>query len=46
LLDAKASIEIAPFVAKLMAKELNKSRRWIKDQINNFNNIAVKYLIN
>ena len=46
LLDAKASIEIAPVVAKLMAKELNKSRKWIKDQINNFNNIAVKYLIN
>jgi glycerol-3-phosphate dehydrogenase len=46
LLDARASIEIAPVVAKLMAKELNKSRKWIKDQINNFNNIAFKYLIN
>jgi len=46
LLDAKASIEIAPEVAKLMAKELNKSRKWIKDQIKNYNIIAKKYLIN
>jgi glycerol-3-phosphate dehydrogenase len=46
LLDAKASIEITPVVAKLMAKELNKNRKWIKDQIKNYNIIAKKYLIN
>jgi glycerol-3-phosphate dehydrogenase len=46
LFDAKASIEIAPVVAKLIAKELNKNRNWIKSQINNFHIIADKYLIN
>jgi glycerol-3-phosphate dehydrogenase len=43
LLDAKASIKISPAVAKLMAKELNKNKKWIKDQVNNFNEVARKY---
>jgi glycerol-3-phosphate dehydrogenase len=45
LLDAKASIEVAPAVAKLMAKELKKNKKWIKDQVNNFNEVVRKYVV-
>jgi len=44
-LDAKASIEMAPAVAKLMAAELNKDRNWIEDQIDSFNRVAKGYLV-
>ena len=45
-LDAKASIEMAPRVAKLMAKELKKNRKWVKGQIDSYNLIAKGYLAN
>jgi len=44
-LDAKASIDMAPKVAKLMAKELNKNRKWMKEQIDLFNEVAKGYLV-
>jgi len=44
LLDAKASIESAPLVAEIMAKELNKNEDWIKHEIDGFNSIAKNYL--
>jgi glycerol-3-phosphate dehydrogenase len=44
LLDAKASIESAPLVAELMAKELTKNEDWIKNEIDSFNSIAKNYL--
>ncbi len=44
LLDARASIEIAPMVAKLMAKELKQSRRWQKEQIAAYTALARGYL--
>ena len=44
LLDAKATIESAPVVAKLMATETGKDDAWIKNQINNFNSVAKNYL--
>ncbi len=44
-LDAKASIEMAPRVAKLMTKELNKNRKWVKEQIELFNEVAKGYLV-
>ena len=43
LLDAKAAIEAAPAVAAMMAEEMNKEENWIKEQINNFNDIAINY---
>ena len=43
LLDAKAAIDIAPYIAKLMAEEMGKDENWIKEQINNFNDIATNY---
>jgi glycerol-3-phosphate dehydrogenase len=44
LLDAKAAIESAPLVAEIMAKEMHKDDNWIKNEINNFNEIANNYL--
>jgi glycerol-3-phosphate dehydrogenase len=44
-LDARTSIEMAPAVAKLMAKELKKNRKWVKEQIDSFNKVAKNYLI-
>lgn len=43
LMNAKAAIETAPVVAKLMSKELGKKRSWVKDQISEFNKIAASY---
>lgn len=45
LLDAKASIEVALSVAKLMAKELNKNKKWIEEQVNSFDEVAKKYIV-
>jgi glycerol-3-phosphate dehydrogenase len=42
-LDAKASIEAAPLVARLMAKELGKKKKWEKKQVQEFNDIARNY---
>ncbi|MBL7723031.1 MAG: glycerol-3-phosphate dehydrogenase/oxidase [Chitinophagaceae bacterium] len=44
LLDARAAVTIAPVVATMLAEEMNKDETWIKEQINNFNAIAKKYL--
>ncbi len=43
-LDAKASIEIAPKVAKIMAQELKKDENWEKEQIKTYTDIAQCYL--
>lgn len=42
-LDARESVRIAPDVAKLMAKELDKKKKWQKEQIEQFNEIAKNY---
>lgn len=44
LLDAKASIEAAPLVATIMAKEMNQGPGWINEQVNSFNKTAQNYL--
>jgi len=46
LLDAKATIESAPAVASIMAKEMNKDENWIQNQVESFNQIAKNYLPN
>jgi glycerol-3-phosphate dehydrogenase len=43
LLDAAIAIEKAPVIARLMAEESGKNEDWIKEQINNFNAIAINY---
>src|SRR5690554_4503207 len=42
-LDARESVRIAPEVATLMAKELGMGRKWIKDQLEQYNEIAKNY---
>jgi glycerol-3-phosphate dehydrogenase len=44
LLDAKAAIEHAPAVTRLLAAEMNKDDAWIKEQIDGFKLIANNYL--
>jgi len=43
-LDARASVDMAPKVAGLMAKELNRDEQWIDNQVNDFSMIAGGYL--
>ena len=45
LLDAKTSIESAPIVAQIMAKELHKPQQWIDAQIESFTALAQGYLV-
>ncbi len=42
-LDAQKAIDIAPKVAFYLAEDLKKDQVWIKEQINNFNAVAVNY---
>ncbi len=44
LLDARAAMDAAPEVARLMAEEMNRDDSWIQEQINNFNSVAENYL--
>jgi glycerol-3-phosphate dehydrogenase len=44
LLDARAAIEAAPLVAKVMASEMQKGNDWIEQQLNTFNEVAKHYL--
>ena len=44
LLDAKASIDAAPLVAKLMAEEQGKNKEWQTEQVQEFTAVAKKYV--
>lgn len=44
-LDADASIQLAPAVAKIMAQELGRDHKWIDKQITEFTEIATRYSI-
>jgi len=46
LLDARASIAIAPEVAAIMAKELGYRRRWQKEQVRLYIEYANGYILN
>ena len=46
LLDAKASMQMAPKVAAIMAKELGNDDEWITEELEEFYKLARKYLIN
>lgn len=43
-LNAKASAEIAPVVASIMATELGYGKDWITEQVNSYNDLVKKYL--
>jgi glycerol-3-phosphate dehydrogenase len=44
-LDARATLEIIPLVAKMLAIELNKDSVWEQQQINEFTKIANQYVL-
>jgi len=44
-LDARAAIDMAPIVAKLIAAELNKDDVWQQQQVNSFSQMAQTYLL-
>lgn len=44
-LDARAAMDCAPIVAKLMADEMNKDNNWREQQINALNELATQYLL-
>jgi glycerol-3-phosphate dehydrogenase len=43
-LDARAAIEAAPAVARLLGKELHRSQTWIERDIETFTALAKGYL--
>lgn len=43
-MDAKASVDIAPAVASIMAKELNKDKQWEENQIQEYSSMAKNYI--
>jgi glycerol-3-phosphate dehydrogenase len=45
LLDARAAMEIAPQVARLMAAELHKEEGWVEAQVEAFLRIARGYVL-
>ncbi len=45
LLDARASMEMAPAVAAIMARELKKDEAWMTDQIHRYRDLARSYVI-
>ncbi len=44
-LNARAAIDMAPAVAKLMAEELGAGQDWIDQQLQQFDDLARKYLL-
>lgn len=44
-LNAKAAVEIAPAVAAIMASELGQDDRWIKNELELFENLAAGYSV-
>lgn len=44
-LDARAGLDVAPRVASLMAKTLDRDERWIAEQIASFREIASGYIV-
>ncbi len=45
LLNARASVEMAPVVAKLMAEELGYDMKWQKTQVSDYKKLAKNYLL-
>jgi len=45
LLNAPVSLQMAPTVARLMAKELDRDEKWQNEQVDYFNKVAQNYLI-
>ena len=44
-LDAKASVEMAPKVAAIVAAELHKDKTWEEKQVKEYTEIAQSYIL-
>jgi len=44
-LDARASMEMAPKVAQIMAREMNKDEAWVKARTDEFIDLANSYVL-
>lgn len=44
-LNTKVALEVAPKVAEIMAKELNKNETWKAEQVQTFHEVAKNYLV-
>jgi glycerol-3-phosphate dehydrogenase len=44
-IDARASVEMAPAVASIMAKELNKNKEWEEEQVSEYTSMAKNYYL-
>ena len=45
LLDAAASVRIAPAVAEIMAKCLGEDERWVDQQVSEYTSLAKNYIL-
>jgi glycerol-3-phosphate dehydrogenase len=45
LLNARATIDITPHVASLMAAELGRDAQWVKTQVESFTTLAKQYIL-
>ena len=45
LLNARASLEMAPIVAAIMAKEMDKDSNWQQEQINKYTTLSKNYIL-
>jgi len=45
ILDARAAIEAAPDVARIMARELGRDDQWVKEQVIGFRSLAGHYIL-
>ena len=45
LLNARASIEAAPVVARLMAREMGRDEQWLQDQVSAYRDLARRYVL-
>jgi len=45
LLDAKASIEMAPIVGQLLAQEFGKDEAWVKQEVSEYKQLAENYIL-
>lgn len=46
LMDARETLRIAPAVAEILAKHLDKDKGWADEQLNSFNSLATQYILN
>jgi glycerol-3-phosphate dehydrogenase len=45
LLDARAAIEAAPYVARILAEELGRDEAWVAEEVERFTELARGYLL-